>query len=578
MMGLRLFGLRRVALTFALIYLAASALTLITSSSYELLLGLKDFLQGFELREPIIMDKSAKSVYTSILPARLAKDLNTVLDLNAKPITATLGYIDGLLTPLWSQEILGDTMNITGKNWIILGKAVAARLGKRIGDVVIVTSILRKEIHILKIVDIRNFNDPRNNYAFVSEELARTLRGIRGEDASIILFKDRAEAMKASRYLGKLYELKISYNIPLQAKLRIIASDGSIISEKRISGSGMEVFKLPLGFYQLIISTGYANLPMESLKLKESKEINIKLNGSVRLTITGFREKPILKDMKGKVIEPQRLDSSWVYEIPIGVYFLKLDNLRLKLPVLTDLKIKPGEIQKIPETYKVRFDMSWIDGRPIREAYLTILTKAGELITAAKVTKSYEIYLPRGEYSIKLVKGGYVLEKNLKINSEKRIKLVMPLRSGGKCPYTRRLKEIKILAAGYDETSMISILALSAELAILTISIILAVVTYISITDHLYESASKELENLKELKLQRKLLLRITYLPVIEITLLGAGLGGLTAFILVKTISWTPSIPLQFTGLSPSTYLTQTVIAFFASTYSYLKEVLRKWS
>jgi len=578
MMGLRLFGLRRMALTFALIYLAASALTLITSSSYELLLGLKDFLQGFELREPIIMDKSAKSVYTSILPARLAKDLNTVLDLNAKPITATLGYIDGLLTPLWSQEILGDTMNITGKNWIILGKAVAARLGKRIGDVVIVTSILRKEIHILKIVDIRNFNDPRNNYAFVSEELARTLRGIRGEDASIILFKDRAEAMKASRYLGKLYELKISYNIPLQAKLRIIASDGSIISEKRISGSGMEVFKLPLGFYQLIISTGYANLPMESLKLKESKEINIKLNGSVRLTITGFREKPILKDMKGKVIEPQRLDSSWVYEIPIGVYFLKLDNLRLKLPVLTDLKIKPGEIQKIPETYKVRFDMSWIDGRPIREAYLTILTKAGELITAAKVTKSYEIYLPRGEYSIKLVKGGYVLEKNLKINSEKRIKLVMPLRSGGKCPYTTRLKEIKILAAGYDETSMISILALSAELAILTISIILAVVTYISITDHLYESASKELENLKELKLQRKLLLRITYLPVIEITLLGAGLGGLTAFILVKTISWTPSIPLQFTGLSPSTYLTQTVIAFFASTYSYLKEVLRKWS
>jgi len=578
MMGLRLFGLRRVALTFALIYLAASALTLITSSSYELLLGLKDFLQGFELREPIIMDKSAKSVYTSILPARLAKDLNTVLDLNAKPITATLGYIDGLLTPLWSQEILGDTMNITGKNWIILGKAVAARLRKRIGDVVIVTSILRKEIHILKIVDIRNFNDPRNNYAFGSEELARTLRGIRGEDASIILFKDRAEAMKASRYLGKLYELKISYNIPLQAKLRIIASDGSIISEKRISGSGMEVFKLPLGFYQLIISTGYANLPMESLKLKESKEINIKLNGSVRLTITGFREKPILKDMKGKVIEPQRLDSSWVYEIPIGVYFLKLDNLRLKLPVLTDLKIKPGEIQKIPETYKVRFDMSWIDGRPIREAYLTILTKAGELITAAKVTKSYEIYLPRGEYSIKLVKGGYVLEKNLKINSEKRIKLVMPLRSGGKCPYTRRLKEIKILAAGYDETSMISILALSAELAILTISIILAVVTYISITDHLYESASKELENLKELKLQRKLLLRITYLPVIEITLLGAGLGGLTAFILVKTISWTPSIPLQFTGLSPSTYLTQIVIAFFASTYSYLKEVLRKWS
>ena len=578
MMGLRLFGLRRVALTFALIYLAASALTLITSSSYELLLGLKDFLQGFELREPIIMDKSAKSVYTSILPARLAKDLNTVLDLNAKPITATLGYIDGLLTPLWSQEILGDTMNITGKNWIILGKAVAARLRKRIGDVVIVTSILRKEIHILKIVDIRNFNDPRNNYAFISEELARTLRGIRGEDASIILFKDRAEAMKASRYLGKLYELKISYNIPLQAKLRIIASDGSIISEKRISGSGMEVFKLPLGFYQLIISTGYANLPMESLKLKESKEINIKLNGSVRLTITGFREKPILKDMKGKVIEPQRLDSSWVYEIPIGVYFLKLDNLRLKLPVLTDLKIKPGEIQKIPETYKVRFDMSWIDGRPIREAYLTILTKAGELITAAKVTKSYEIYLPRGEYSIKLVKGGYVLEKNLKINSEKRIKLVMPLRSGGKCPYTRRLKEIKILAAGYDETSMISILALSAELAILTISIILAVVTYISITDHLYESASKELENLKELKLQRKLLLRITYLPVIEITLLGAGLGGLTAFILVKTISWTPSIPLQFTGLSPSTYLTQIVIAFFASTYSYLKEVLRKWS
>jgi len=578
MIGLKLFGLKRIILTIILIYLAVSALTLATNSSYELLIGLKDFLQGFDIRKPIIIDGSAKSVYTSILPARLAKDLNTILGLNAEPVTATLGYIDGILAPLWSQEILEDNINLIKKNWIILGEALATKLRKKTGDTVIVTSILRKEIHILRIIDIRSFNDPRDNYGFISREIARTIRGIGEMDSSIIIFRNKIEAIEASRYLGQLYELKVYYNIPLQVRLRILASDGSLISEKEVSDSGVEVFKLPLGYYQLMISTSYMQLPIASIKLKESREISIRLNGSARLKIIEFKEKPLLKDTNEKIIEPQRFNNTWIYKVPVGVYFLKLGDLELRLPLISDLELKPGEIKRISEVYKVRLEMNWIDGKPIEEAYLTILTKAGELIVAVKVTGFYEIYLPKGEYLIKLIKGSYALEENFKVDGERIIQLIIPLRSNGECPYTPWLKEVKVLATGYDETSMISLMALSAEIAILASSIILAIITYTSIIDHLYESASKELNNLKELKLSRKTLLKMTYLPILGIAMLGAGFGGLTAFLLVKMIPWVSSIPLWFLCSNPWIYLTQTILVSLTSTYSYIKEILRKWS
>jgi hypothetical protein len=578
MIGLKIFGLKRIVLTIILIYLAVSALTLATSPSYELIVGLKDFLQGFEIKKPIIIDESAKSVYTSILPARLAKDLNIILGLNAEPVTATLGYIDGILAPLWSQEILEDNINSIEKNWIILGEALAAKLGKKIGDIVIVTSILRKEIHILKIIDIRSFNDPRDNYGFISREIARTIRGINEIDSSIIIFRNQIEAMEASKYLGQLYELKIHYNIPLQVRLRILASDGSLISEKDISNSGVEVFKLPLGYYQLMISTSYTQLPIASIKLKESREISIRLNGSVKLKIIEFKEKPLLKDMNEKIIEPQRFNNTWIYEVPVGIYFLKLGDLELKLPLINDLELKQMEMERISEVYKVRLEINWIDGKPIEEAYLTILTKDGGLITAVKVTGFYEIYLPRGEYLIKLIKGSYALEENFKVDGERIIQLIIPLRSSGECPYSPWLKEVKVLATGYDETSMISLMALSAEIAILASSIILSIITYTSIIDHLYESASKELNNLKELKLPRKTLLKMTYLPVLGITMLTAGFGGLTAFLLVKMIPWISSIPLWFLCSNPWIYLTQTILISLTSICSYMKEILRIWS
>jgi hypothetical protein len=571
MIGLKIFGLKRIVLTIILIYLATSALTLATSSSYELIVGLKDFLQGFEIRKPIIIDEYAKSVYTSIIPARLAKDLNTILGLNAEPVIATLGYIDSILAPIWSQEILEDNINSIEKNWIILGEALAAKLGKKIGDIVIVTSILRKEIHILKIIDIRSFNDPRDNYGFTSREIARIIRGIREIDSSIIIFRKQNEAMEALKYLGQLYELKIHYNIPLQVRLRILASDGSLILEKDISNIGIEVFKLPLGYYQLMISTSYTQLPIASIKLKESREINIRLNGSVKLKIIEFKEKPFLKDMNGKIIEPQRFNNTWIYEVPIGIYFLKLGDLELKLPLINDLELKKREMERISEVYKVRLEMNWIDGKPIEEAYLTILAKDGGLITAIKVTGFYEIYLPQGEYLIKLIKGNYALEENFKVDGERIIQLIIPLRSSGECPYTPLLKKVKVLATGYDETSMISLMALSAEIAILASSIILSIITYISIIDHLYESASKELNNLKELKLPRRTLLKMTYLPVLGIIMLGAGFGGLTAFLLVKTTSWVSSIPLWFLCSNPWIYFTQTIIVSITSIYSYIK-------
>jgi hypothetical protein len=74
MIGLKALGLGRVAQTLMLIFLLSTILSLTVGSSFEVLFNISSFLQGFELKKPLLMDSSAKSIYTSIIPARLARD------------------------------------------------------------------------------------------------------------------------------------------------------------------------------------------------------------------------------------------------------------------------------------------------------------------------------------------------------------------------------------------------------------------------------------------------------------------------------------------------------------------------
>jgi hypothetical protein len=548
MIGLKALGLGRVAQTIMLIFLLSTILSLTVGSSFEVLFNISSFLQGFELKKPLLMDSSAKSIYTSIIPARLARDIEEVLGIPAKAVTTTLGYVDNLLTPIWDETMLeGHPPGMLNISSCILGGRLAERLKKNVGDTLIVVGILRREIHVLRVIDVEHFKDPRDDYLFVSKELAKRLRGAGDADASIIIFNKSEEVITASKYLSHTYELRILYDIPVEAKLRILASDGSRVLEKPIMNKGVEVFKIPLGYYEVVISTPYADIPIASIKLYDSAIVDVKIKDYVTLRILDCPVQPELKDVKGILLKPSSYgNGTWVYIVPPGLYTLSISERKLEIPLLSDLDLRlnleDSGSSRILESYKVRFEITYIDGKPVDEVYLTIVSADGDLITSIiKTPGIYEANLNRGDYIFIARKGSYIREMKVSVQGDRTVHITLPLRSDERVLYSS-MPKVKLLASGYDPLSSITLIVLSAELTLLASVTVVSFLAYRVIFGYFFESSSTEIEKMRELRLPRKLYLKIIYLPMLTLvsTILFASI--LTAIVLALQISW----PLPF--------------------------------
>jgi hypothetical protein len=579
--GLKILGRGTVVQTLLLVYLLSVISALALGSSYELLLNTGNFIQGFELRNPMLMDSSARSLYTSVIPERLAKEIETVLGFKARAVTATLGYVDGLLTPIWDYIILGEySPNVGDVTGCILGEGLAKKLSKNVGDTILVTGILSKEIHILRIAGIRRFNDVRDNYLFVSIDLAKNLRGIRQMDASIIVFDRAEEVREVSKYLSETYELKVFYDVPVEAKLRILASDGSMVSEKVIVGRDVEVIKLPFGYYQPVLLTSYANIPLDPIKLKDSSEVNVGIKGNVILRIIDCPAQLELKDVKGVAFKPEgRNNGTCLYRIPVGVYVLNYSGNVLEIPMIDDLELRLSkEVVKEPEPskyFKLRIEVRYIDGKLVEDVYLTVLSVDGGLITSTRAKGIYDTILQEGGYIFIVRRGGYVHEEKVTVDGDKTISVTLPLRSDGRIPYSYTPK-VKTLPSGYDSLSSISLMVFSAELGLLATISVIAFLVYGIIFDHFFESSSKELEKVREMKFGTSIYLKLFYIPMFTLVLMMALLGSLTALWLAKEIPWPILLPMELAGSILWPYLISVVPAIFSYTFQALWSFRRR--
>jgi hypothetical protein len=574
MIGLKILGFRKVLQILTLIILLSSILSLTIGSSFEVLSSISSFLQGFELKKPLLMDSSAKSIYTSLIPARLAKDIEDALGIPAKAVTTTLGYVDNLLTPIWDESILEEpTPSILNVSSCILGKRLAERLKKDIGDTVIVIGILRREVHVLRIVDIKHFNDPRDDYLFVSKELAKKLRGAKDTDASIIIFNASGDVLRVNKYLSQTYELRILYDIPVEAKLRILASDGSRVLEKLIMNQGIEVLRIPFGCYEVVISTPYADIPIASVKLNDSATVNVKLKDYATLKILDYPTQPKLKDAKGVPLKPDSQgNNTWVYKVPPGLYTLSISGKELEIPLLSDLELRPCleciEKPKSLETYSVIFEMTYIDGKPVDELYLTILSSDGDLITSIKTPGIYKIDLHKGDYIFIARKGNYVREIRVNVQEDKTVRVTLPLRSDNRILYSS-MPKVKLLPLGYDPLSSITLTILSAELALLVSTTTISFLAYMVIFGFFFKSSSTELEKLKELRFPRKLYLKIIYLPMLSLILIILLVSIFATVGLALEIPWPLPFSTKPIGSLLWPYFIIIIPAFFSYTLTF---------
>jgi len=581
MIGLKILGFGRIMQTLMIVFLLSLILSLAIGSSFEMLSGIGGFLQGFDLRRPLLMDSSARSIYTSIIPVRLARDIVEVLNIRVDAVVATLGYVDGVLAPIWDESMLGGSSpSILNASSCILGGRLAGRLGKGVGDVVTVVGILGREVHILRVVDVRYFDDPRGDYLFVSGVLARRLRGIRDTEASIIIFNSPEDVLRASRYLSQTYELGVSYDVPVEARLRILASDGSRVLERPIVGRGFEVFRIPFGYYRVVVSTPYADILVALVKLNDSARISIKLSDRVVLRVLGCPLEPELRDVKGVLIKPDSHDNdTWVYSVPPGLYALSIAGRRFEVPLISDLELRPcleGVIEPgLVEVYHVRLEVVYIDGKPVDEVYLTVLSDNGGLVVSRSVPGMYELDLRQGDYSFIVRRGSYVHEERVSVQADMVARIVVPLRSDGRIPYSS-IPRVKLLPSGYDPLGSITLMILSAELALLASIIAVSFLAYRVVFSHFFESSSVEIGKMVELRLSRKFYLRAIYLPMLVLILLTLFVSVLIAIGLALGVSWPIPFSVKLLGSLLWPYFIVTIPALISYTLTFFGALRKK--
>jgi hypothetical protein len=116
----------------------------------------------------------------------------------------------------------------------------------------------------------------------------------------------------------------------------------------------------------------------------------------------------------------------------------------------------------------------------------------------------------------------------------------------------------------------------SAELGLLATISVIAFLVYGIIFDHFFESSSKELEKVREMKFGTSIYLKLFYIPMFTLVLMMALLGSLTALWLAREIPWPILLPMELAGSILWPYLISVVPAIFSYTFQALRSFRRR--
>jgi len=406
-------------LTFALIVGSARSLDLV--------------IRGGQSDSVLVIERSARTIYTSHIPASLAVSLGKLPSVEAEPFTATVGYVEGSVlvtrgvqsTSRIAKALLFGGLPSGEGPWTILGERAAERLGVRVGQTIRLASSLRRTVVLLIVVAVCRFGDLRDDEAFVDERIARQLSGLpEGMISAVVVRGISRESVE--RLLSRTYRFRVKCISAVPGNLVVLEANGAPIRSVRFAGEIDENLDLPFGYYTVTFQSPYLVMSLGSVLLDSDRsyERSVELEESPIFKVLGSA-KPVLRGSDGVEVEAVKQDDSWIFRSSPGVYRLELNGQTFTIPLFHSATFNPSLLAA--STRSVRVLVSWSDGTEAKDYTLIFKTTGGEVVLSRLgVGGETKIDLPKGEYIVEVYNLPYSASTVLSVPGADEVKLMLP--------------------------------------------------------------------------------------------------------------------------------------------------------
>ncbi len=457
----------------------------------------------------IIMQGSARAVYSSQVPSSIALSLSHLEGVDASAVTLTPTVLNGAAAVIRGLPSLSslDSSIIEGQSSagasILLGCELQKRVGLEVGDTVVVSSPFLSSAVALTVTGIYCTGDLRDYEAAVTLETGSALSGLSQGIANIITVGGISQAL-LEQILSSAYSLTVSFDFSdLPAgSLLITDPSGAPVATAPANGSGSSAFTLPFGYYTIAYQQSYFTANLTSVLLDGDREISLSLpTGTFDVYVNcPSSAPPTLRLSNGTSLTGEPSGEGWIFHAPAGVHTLTCTGTSLKILVWGDTAVSP--LQQGPSLSKVSVSVFWQDGQPATGFLVTAWDANGTLVRSAESQKpSCDLLLPPGQYTLKVSKPPYAVECAADVPSQGSVAITLPrISTAYSIPVSLylQLKAIApIDASGAALGSLVGATTASLLVAFLATAALSAIAIY-SVFRGLFSSCH---ENLKVLRL-----------------------------------------------------------------------------
>lgn len=390
-------------------------------------------LRGGESDSVLLIERSARTIYTSHIPASLAISLGRLPSVEAEPFIATVGYVAGSVmitqglqsTSPFAKALLSGYLPSGDGPWAIMGERAAERLGTRAGETIQLASSLRKTVLLLTVAAVCRFGDMRDDEMFVHERTAKMLSGLpEGMISAVVVRGISRESVET--LLSRTYRLKIRCSSAVPGNLVVLEANGALIRSVKFVGKVEEDLDLPFGYYTVAFQSPHLTMSLASVLLDADKscEGSVELEASPILKVLGSA-KPMLRGSDGVEIQAIKQDESWIFRASPGVYRLELSGQAFTIPLFHSATFNPSLV--IAPTRSVRVLVSWSDGTEARDYNLIAKTMGGEVVLSRLgLGGETKIDLPNGDYVVEVYRLPYSASAIISIPGADEMRLILP--------------------------------------------------------------------------------------------------------------------------------------------------------
>ena len=557
------------------------------SQAFTLLLGFSESLSssfgGLE-EGVIIMQKGAKSIHTSRVPASLAESLRRMGGVDAQAITLTPTTLKGHPIVVRGVEKLDDYLGKMvegeapreGGSWILFGEKALQRLGLRTGEIITLGSPSSTGIITLQVSGVYRTGGLRDYEAIVPLEVGVELAGLPPGTTSAI----RVEGMEENELralTGSLYNLTLIHEAE-GGYITILDSLNTPVASLKLEGRRNHTLQLPFGYYTIIYRESYLTINLTSLLLKEDRTINLRTPGGeiYRLRVVAPEtEPPTLRRGDGSLIQGRRDGEGWVFEAPLGLYTLMLGERSYLIPIIGDTSFNPTQTLEALERLRIR--VQWIDGADVSDYLLTLRKPDRALVASMRcLAPEASIDLPQGEYEAEVSKPPYLSRVKLRIPGET-VRIILPsVSSPGRVPPSlfQQLKAVAPLDASYTTLTSLTGLTTSSIIAPILSLTILSIIAVFTVQRGLYRSAEDNLKVLTALGAGRGETLRIIWIKLLGLNMALGAASAYSASAIHGILSSIPRFTVLGYGIEPEPILTL-IYSITLSILSWLLTLLR---